>query len=67
MAVFPCADSRFAALGAMIPPVIVMTDAVALMNGYAAFTGTDDDFSGSRKGSYNGRGNSSAQNKQTHL
>jgi hypothetical protein len=67
MTVFPCANARFAALGAMIPPVVVMTDAVALMNGNAAFTGTDDDFGGSRKGSHNGRGNSSVQNKQTHL
>jgi hypothetical protein len=57
----------------MTPPsfaitgAIAVTIAVAFMNGNAAFTGTNDDFSGSRKDTQHGRCNGSAQNKQSHF
>jgi len=59
------------ALGVMAPPAFAMTHsitiAIAFMNGYAAFAGTNNNSAESRKGSHNRCGNRRAQNKQTHL
>ena len=54
-------------LHAMMIIAMTITVAVTFMNGNTSLTGTNDDFSGSRKGSQHVRGNYSAQNKQMYF